>query len=203
MYYLQLYTAQGNPEDVKELYEQALDFAPAYRIWWQYIELQSFYSDRKILCLRLLDHLVHNPQGNLEVQSHYVLETVLYVVQLELFTGRYKKALEVFQAALARSKSSKGNLQVRDLTTELVPSDHCLLWIAYIHVFEFHRVPSQWYEALCGKSSRMVAKEPFVFPWQPSKGSRASYEKLLNLFHGRFEVIKIVFSHCLILFYNI
>lgn len=174
---------------MNELYEQALDFAPAYRIWWQYIELQSSYSNRKILCLRLLDYLVHNPHENAEIQSHYVLETVLYVVQLELFTGRFKKALEVFQAALALLKVPKGNVQVRDLTFQLLPSDHCLLWIAYIHVFEFHRVPSQWYKASCGEPSRMVTKEPFVFPWQPSQGSRASYEKLLSLFHGRFFAI--------------
>lgn len=186
MFYLQLFTAQGTPEDIKELYEQALDFAPAYCIWWQYIEFQASYSDKKILCLRLLNYLLEDHWRHSEIQSHYILETILYVVQLELFTGRYKRALEVFQAVLGRANSAKGRFQICDLTPQLLPSDLCLLWIAYIHVFEFHRVPLQWYEASCGKPSRMVAKELFIFPWQPSKGSRASDEKLLSLFHGRF-----------------
>ena len=186
LYYLQLFTAQGTADDAKELYEQALVFAPAYLIWWQYIEFQVSYCGRKDVCLRLLDHLVHNPQENVEVHSHHILETLLYVVQLELFTSHYKKALGCLQAALGRLKGTSSNTRIPDLTSHLVPNDHCLLWIAYIHVFEFHRVPLQWYEPSCGKPSRMVSKEHFVFPWQPSKGSRAPYEKLLTLFHGEF-----------------
>ena len=145
------------------------------------MEYSETYHAKKTVCLRLLSFLVENLVDPRELHSHHILETLLYLVQLELYSGHYKSALAVFQSAIAKKRNSS---EVADLSVHMLPSDCCLAWLAYIHVFEFHRLPTPWFDPQQGKPSRMVTKEAFVFPWKPSKQSRASGEKLLALFQG-------------------
>jgi len=132
--------------------------------------------------LRLISFLTGNSSEAVEFHSHCILEALLYLIQLELYSGHYKSALAVFKAAITTKASSCTEVPV--LSSHLLPSDFCLAWLAYIHVFEFHRLPVAWFDPRHGKPARMVTKEEFVFPWKPSQQSRASGEKLLVMFQG-------------------
>lgn len=120
---------------------------------------------------------------------------MLYLVQLELYTGRLKAALLTFVLAIGKKnlKSSTNENEIPKLLGKLSPSDLTLVWLGYIHVFEFHRLPSVWFDQRNGHPSRMVAKDAMVFPWQPGSGTRASSEKLLALFHGKNSLYYFVF----------
>lgn len=181
--YLELYSSQSNRDELREICDQAVEFSPTYSVWWKYLEYSQTYHDKRTVCLRLISFLTGNPGDAGEFHSHCILETLLYLVQLELYSGHYKSALAVFKAAIAKKPSSCK--EVPELSNHLLPSDFCLAWLAYIHVFEFHRLPAAWFDPRHGKPSRMVTKEDFVFPWKPSQQSRAPGEKLLVMFQGK------------------
>lgn len=180
--YLELYSSQSTQDELREICDQAVEFSPTYSVWWKYLEYSSTYHSKRTVCLRLISFLVANPVDPAELHSHHILETLLYLIQLELFSGHYMSALKVFKAALA--KKPQNTAEVPDVSAHLVPSDCCLAWLAYIHVFEFHRPPAPWFDPCKGEPSRMVTKEHFVFPWKPSQQSRAPGEKLLMMFQG-------------------
>ena len=181
--YLELYSSQSNRDELREICDQAVEFSPTYSVWWKYLEYSKTYHDKRAVCLRLISFLTANPSDLVEFHSHCILEVLLYLVQLELYSGHYKSALAVFKAALTKKHNSSA--MVPELSSQLQPSDFCLAWLAYIHIFEFHRFPAPWFDPRHGKPSRMVTKEDFVFPWKPSQQSRASGEKLLAMFQGK------------------
>lgn len=182
--YLELYSSQSSRQELREICDQAVEFSPTYSVWWKYLEYSQTYHDKRTVCLRLISFLTVNPFDPVELHSHCLLETLLYLIQLELYSGHYKSALAVFKAALAKKPGSSSS-EVPDLSSRLLPSDICFAWLAYIHVFEFHRLPAPWFDPRHGKPSRMVTKEDLVFPWKPSQQSRAPGEKLLVMFQGK------------------
>lgn len=178
-----MYSSQCTQDELREICDQAVEFSPTYSVWWKYLEYSTSYYAKRTVCLRLISYLTANPVEPVALHSHRILETLLYLVQLELYSGHYKSALSVFQAALA--KKTHNTTEVPVLSAYLLPSDCCLAWLGYIHVFEFHRLPAPWFDPRHGKPSRMVTKEDFVFPWKPSQQSRAPGEKLLAMFQGQ------------------
>ena len=180
--YLELYSSRSTEDELREICDQAVEFSPTYSVWWKYLEYSATYPAKKTVCLRLISFLVANPVDPAELHSHRILETLVYLVQLELYSGHYKSALSVFKAALAKKRQNSS--EVPDLSVHLLPSDCCLAWLAYIHVFEFHRPPAPWFDPCYDKPAKMVTKEDFVFPWKPSQQSRAPGEKLLAMFQG-------------------
>ena len=153
-------------------------------MWWKYLEYSRTYFAKRTICLRLLSFLAKNSVDPMEVHSHHMLEVLLYFVQLELYSGHFKSALSVFKAALGKKVQDQS--EMTDLSGHLLPRDLCQAWLAYIHVFEFHRPPAAWFDPCNDKPSRMVTKEDVVFPWIPSQQSRTPGEKLLAMFQGLF-----------------
>ena len=179
-----MYSSQSSRVELREICDQAVEFSPTYSVWWKYLEYSRTYNDKRTVCLRLISFLTVNPIDPVELHSHCILETLLYLVQLELYSGHYTSALLVFKSALTKKPRSSTDVPEL-LSNHLLASDYCYAWLAYIHVFEFHRLPVPWFDPCHGKPSRMVTKEDFVFPWKPSQQSRASGKKLLALFQGR------------------
>ena len=183
--YLKLFNTQGNSAEHKELCEQAIGFIPSYDIWWYYLNTIDNYNDKRTVCLKLINQLAgEEPDKVDQLHSHRILESLLYLVQLELYTGRFRVAVSTFQSAIGKKKITAVE-GIPKLSSLLSAQDLCLSWLAGIHVFEFHRLPTTWFDPKCGYPSKMVAKEPVVFPWQPGGGTRASNEKLLGMFHGK------------------
>lgn len=181
--YLELYSSQSSREELNEICDQAVEFSPTYNVWWKYLEYSRTYTDKRNVCLRLIAFLTMNPIEPVELHSHFVLETLLYLIQLELYSGHYASAVLVFKSAL--TKRTHGCSDVPELSSFLLASDYCCAWLAYIHVVEFHRLPSPWFDPSHGEPSKMVTKEDFVFPWKLSQQSRVPGKKLLVLFQGR------------------
>ena len=179
-----MFSTRSTSEELRDVCEQAVSYSPTYRAWRKYLDLSHTYADKRTICIRLLLLFSQIPDTNREMNSHRLLDTLLVLIQLDSYTARHKTALADLQGALGRKKHSAMG-EVQDLTPFLTPADLCRAWLAYIHVFEFHRLPAAWFDPTCSTPSSMVAMDDFVSPWQPGKGTRAPDDRLLRIFQGK------------------
>ncbi|XP_035663661.1 zinc finger C3H1 domain-containing protein-like [Branchiostoma floridae] len=92
--YLELYSRRSGRDETLEMCQQAVEFAPSYRIWWKYLSLQDTVEAKENVCCQILEFL-RSPEysGEAESCSHSLLEILLYRSQLCVVSGRRSKAL--------------------------------------------------------------------------------------------------------------
>ncbi|CAI5668430.1 unnamed protein product [Oreochromis niloticus] len=175
-HYLSLFSRRGSREEVQEMCEMAVEHAPDYRVWWNYLNLESSFEGKDYVCERLLQFLLaESSSGVMEKLSFQLMEALLYRVQLSLFTGRLESALAVLQNAL---KSP----QDRSIADHLTAADRALLWLSYIHLTEFDRLPACLYDPAESGPSRVVSREPFLLPWRTPRDVRTPADILVAFF---------------------
>uniref|UniRef100_I3KPG1 Zinc finger C3H1-type containing n=1 Tax=Oreochromis niloticus TaxID=8128 RepID=I3KPG1_ORENI len=174
--YLNQSEMRGSREEVQEMCEMAVEHAPDYRVWWNYLNLESSFEGKDYVCERLLQFLLaESSSGVMEKLSFQLMEALLYRVQLSLFTGRLESALAVLQNAL---KSP----QDRSIADHLTAADRALLWLSYIHLTEFDRLPACLYDPAESGPSRVVSREPFLLPWRTPRDVRTPADILVAFF---------------------
>lgn len=180
-HYLSLFSRRGSREEVQEMCEMAVEHAPDHRVWWNYLNLESSFEGKDYVCDRLLQFLVAEASsGVTEKLSFQLMEALLYRVQLSLFTGRMESALAILQNAL---KSA----QDRSIAEHLTASDRALLWLSYIHLTEFDRLPSSMYDLTASGPSRLVSRESFLLPWRTPEDVSTPLDILIALFQDAMQ----------------
>ncbi|XP_053924095.1 zinc finger C3H1 domain-containing protein isoform X4 [Cuculus canorus] len=176
-HYLRLFSKRGTKEEIQEMCETAVEYAPCYQIWWTFLNLENSFDGKDYVCGRMLQFLmeVTGAEENPNLVSFQLLETLLYRVHLSLFTGRHQNALVLLQNAL---KSANEKI----LSERLTVSDRCLAWLAYIHLTEFGILPVKFYDPSNASPSRIVNKEPFLMPWQTVQDVKTDPDMLLVMF---------------------
>ncbi|XP_059582074.1 zinc finger C3H1 domain-containing protein isoform X3 [Alligator mississippiensis] len=176
-HYLKLFSKRGTKEEVQEMCETAVEYAPTYQIWWTFLSLETSFDGKDYVCGRMLQFLMEmgEAEENSDVLSFQLLETLLYRVHLSLFTGRHQNALALLQNAL---KSANETIIAQCLTL----SDRCLAWLAYIHLIEFNILPVKFYDPGNANPSRIMNKEPFLIPWQTVQDIKTNPDMLLAVF---------------------
>ncbi|XP_061578269.1 zinc finger C3H1 domain-containing protein-like isoform X2 [Cololabis saira] len=175
-HYLLLFSRRGSREEVQEMCEMAVEHAPDYRVWWNYLNLESSFEGKDYVCERLLQFLLAEASSDAsEKHSFQLMETLLYRVQLSLFTGRMESALAILQNAL---KSS----QDESLAEHLIAGDRALVWLSYIHLTEFDRLPSSLYDPAESGPARLVSRTSFTLPWRTSQDVSTPPSILIALF---------------------
>uniref|UniRef100_A0A3B3DNC9 Zinc finger C3H1-type containing n=1 Tax=Oryzias melastigma TaxID=30732 RepID=A0A3B3DNC9_ORYME len=175
-HYLLLFSRRGSQEEVQEMCEMAVEHAPDYRVWWNYLNLESSFEGRDYVCERLLQFLlVESSCDARERRSFQLMEALLYRVQLSLFTGRMESALAILQNAL---KSS----QERSVADHMTPADRALLWLSYIHLTEFDQLPASLFDPAESGPGRVVSKESFLLPWRTQQDVSTPPDILIALF---------------------
>uniref|UniRef100_UPI00398EBB42 zinc finger C3H1 domain-containing protein-like isoform X2 n=1 Tax=Pristiophorus japonicus TaxID=55135 RepID=UPI00398EBB42 len=177
-HYLNLFSKRGTKEEVQEMCETAVQYASTNVVWWTYLMLENSFDGKDYVCGRIVQFLMETVEGSekSEILSFQLLQSLLFWVQLSLFTGRQQNALAIFQNAL---KTSDGNKSVAEY---LNANDCCLAWLAYIHLIEFNSLPCQFFDPAVANPSKLVMKEPFLIPWQTSKDIKTHPDTLLALF---------------------
>ncbi|RXM94947.1 Zinc finger C3H1 domain-containing protein [Acipenser ruthenus] len=177
-HYLNLFAKRGTKDEVQEMCETAVEYAPDYKVWWNFLNLETSFDGKDYVCGRMLQFLLGTAEGDnkSELLSFQLLESLLYRVQLSLFTGRHQNALAILQNAL---KSTDGE---RSLAEHLILSDRCLAWLAYIHLIEFNSLPGRLYDPAHANPARIVNKEPFLIPWQSLQDVKTDPDMLFALF---------------------
>nr|XP_013802467.1 PREDICTED: zinc finger C3H1 domain-containing protein [Apteryx mantelli mantelli] len=176
-HYLRLFSKRGTKEEMQEMCETAVEYAPSYQIWWTFLNLENSFDGKDYVCGRMLQFLTEGTGGeeNPDLLSFELLETLLYRVHLSLFTGRHQNALALLQNAL---KSANEKIVSERLTV----SDRCLAWLAYIHLIEFGILPVKFYDPANASPSRIMNKEPFLIPWQTIQDVKTDPDMLLAMF---------------------
>ncbi|GCB70448.1 hypothetical protein scyTo_0008580 [Scyliorhinus torazame] len=177
-HYLNLFSKRGTKEEVQEMCETAVQYASTNVVWWTYLMLENSFDGKDYVCGRIVQFLMETIERSekSEVLSFQLLQSLLFWVQLSLFTGRQQNALAIFQNAL---KCSDGNKSVAGY---LNTNDCCLAWLAYIHLIEFNSLPCQFFDPAVAIPSKLVMKEPFIIPWRSSKDIKTHPNTLLALF---------------------
>ncbi|XP_066489957.1 zinc finger C3H1 domain-containing protein isoform X2 [Tiliqua scincoides] len=177
-HYLKLFSKRGTREEVQEMCETAVEYAPTYTIWWTFLNLENSFDGKDYVCGRVLQFLMETP--TCELQSFHLLEMLLYRVHLSLFTGKYQNAVALFQNAL---KSEDDKVLVQHLTI----SDRCLAWLSYIHLIEFDDLPLKFYDPANSNPSRLMKKEPFLIPWKTMEDVKTNPDMLLAVFEDAIQ----------------
>ncbi|XP_053111057.1 zinc finger C3H1 domain-containing protein isoform X2 [Hemicordylus capensis] len=181
-HYLKLFSKRGTKEEVQEMCETAVEYAPTYTIWWTFLNLENTFDGKDYVCGRMLQFLMERPkcEENLDLQSFQLLEMLLYRVNLSLFTGKQQNAVALFQNAL---KSASDKVIVQHLTV----SDRCLAWLSYIHLIEFGGLPAKFYDPGNSNPSKMMKKEPFLIPWKTTEDVKTNHDMLLAVFEDAIQ----------------
>ncbi|XP_053263313.1 zinc finger C3H1 domain-containing protein isoform X2 [Podarcis raffonei] len=181
-HYLKLFSKRGIKEEVQEMCETAVEYAPTYKIWWTFLNLENSFDGKDYVCGRMLQFLMESPkcEENLDLRSFHLLEMLLYRVHLSLFTGKYQNAVALFQNAL---KSESEPVLVQHLTI----SDRCLAWLSYIHLIEFGDLPIKFYDPANSNPSKIMKKEPFLIPWKTIEDVKADPDTLLAVFEDAIQ----------------
>ncbi|XP_033018945.1 zinc finger C3H1 domain-containing protein isoform X1 [Lacerta agilis] len=181
-HYLKLFSKRGIKEEVQEMCETAVEYAPTYKIWWTFLNLENSFDGKDYVCGRMLQFLMESPkcEENLDLRSFHLLEMLLYRVHLSLFTGKYQNAVALFQNAL---KSESEPVLVQHLTI----SDRCLAWLSYIHLIEFGDLPIKFYDPANSNPSKIMKKEPFLIPWKTIGDVKADPDTLLAVFEDAIQ----------------
>ncbi|XP_060892208.1 zinc finger C3H1 domain-containing protein-like isoform X3 [Labrus mixtus] len=174
-HYLLLFSRRGSREEVQEMCEMAVEHAPDYRVWWNYLTLESSFEGKDFVCERLLQFLVSSSSSPSNTLSFHLMEALLYRVQLNLFTGRMESALAILQSALKSAHD-------RSIADHLTSRDRALLWLTFIHLTEFDRLPSSLYDPAESGPSRLVSRESFLLPWRTSHDISTPPDMLIALF---------------------
>uniref|UniRef100_A0A3B3ZWI3 Putative zinc-finger domain-containing protein n=1 Tax=Periophthalmus magnuspinnatus TaxID=409849 RepID=A0A3B3ZWI3_9GOBI len=172
--YLSLFSKRGSRVEVQEMCEMAVEHAPDHCVWWTYLSLEQSFEGKDSVSERLLQFLVSEaPSCELsEKLSFQILEALLYRVQLSSFSGRTENALSILQVSL------KSDFVVEFLT----PGDRALLWLCFIHLSEFQRLPSSLYDASDSGPSRLVCRESFLLAWRTAQDICTPLDRLISMF---------------------
>ncbi|XP_007638209.3 zinc finger C3H1 domain-containing protein isoform X1 [Cricetulus griseus] len=175
-HYLRLFSKRGTKEEVQEMCETAIEYAPDYQSFWTFLHLESTFEEKDYVCERMVQFLMGAAKQELsDILSFQLLEALLFRVQLHIFTGRCQSALAILQNAL---KLANDAIVAEYLKTD----DRCLAWLAYIHLIEFNSLPSKLYDPSNANPSRIVNTEPFVMPWQSVQDVKTNPDLLLAVF---------------------
>nr|XP_033490831.1 zinc finger C3H1 domain-containing protein-like isoform X2 [Epinephelus lanceolatus] len=175
-HYLSLFSRRGSREEVQEMCEMAVEHAPHYLVWWKYLNLESSFEGKDYVCDRLLQFLLSEASsGVTDKLSFQLMEALLYRVNLNLFTGRMESALAILQNALKSAHE-------RSIAEHLTASDRALLWLSYIHLTEFDRLPLSLFDPAESGPSRLVSRESFLLPWRTPQDISTPLHILIALF---------------------
>ncbi|XP_037306501.2 zinc finger C3H1 domain-containing protein-like isoform X1 [Pungitius pungitius] len=175
-HYLSLFSRRGSREEVQEMCEMAVEHAPDYKVWWNYLKLEVSFEGKDYVCDRLLQFLVSEAsQAVTDKLSFQLMEALLYRVQLHLFTGRMDSALAILQSALKSAHN-------RSIAEHLTAGDRALLWLSYIHLTEFDRLPAGMLDPVESGPSRLVSRESFLLPWRTPQDVSSPLHILVALF---------------------
>ena len=87
-----------------------------------------------------------------------------------------------FQNAL----KSAQDLSIAD---HLTAADRALLWLSYIHLTEFDRLPSSLYDPAESGPARLVSRESFLLPWRMPEDISTPPDILIAVFQGRKQLL--------------
>lgn len=92
--------------------------------------------------------------------------------------------LKVFKIPFVCVQNALKSACDRSLAEQLMARDRALLWLSYIHLSEFDRLPCSLYNPAESGPSRLVSRESFLLPWRTVQDISTPPDALIALFEG-------------------
>ena len=184
MAYLELFSKRKEPKELQDLCLQAIKYCPSYLVWWKTLELEPGYEEKVAICSELIEFL-QSSQEQASLKSHHIFETVMYLVRLEVVRGKVTFAISWLQSTLGSEVSivkRTGNALISLVSNDLTGEDLCLLWMIYIYLIRFRKLPSTIFDPSDSGPSTIASKEPLIFDMKTG----VLIEKLRLLFFGKY-----------------
>ncbi|KAF9969505.1 Zinc finger C3H1 domain-containing protein [Actinomortierella ambigua] len=165
---LELATLQGSEDEVRDLFNQAIEYVPHSRlIWWRFFLWEKNRDQKAFVLDRMLENACVNrkPGESQEQQSNLAVDVVLQIVKLLSSAGLVETAKNWMETFLSSPEwegihpSSLSLAQPDGIWCDdghemvdvsatfaakiLVPNSLCVLWLAYIHLVWNHELPAQ------------------------------------------------------------
>ncbi|GFS17742.1 zinc finger C3H1 domain-containing protein [Elysia marginata] len=115
--------------------------------------------------------------------SHQVLEMIVYKLSLNVNAGRLKTAVNFVETILGvKAKASVSRLDcLKSLSSLLTVADHLAVWLIYIHVLEWHQLPSSIYGDHRQNPGCIMAKDNIRLCWKSKQSLSSSLDRLVKL----------------------
>ena len=167
---------------------QAVDYCRSYTIWWKCLQLEENYDDKIEVCLDVVDFLLENPEEtNYELRSHRILETTIHILHLEVSKQDFKSAVGALRSALEIDNGNElSQVSLPVLLDDLTIGDQVTLWLSYISIAAFERLPSKLFDPADNGPSKIVSKTVGIFQWDskmhlPEDDIRSFFEGMLEI----------------------
>lgn len=185
-HYLSWYSVHPDSDDLDYLCRRALDYCPHNSVWWKCVTLVEGVEMKNQLCQQQLYQLTQKISQGEESEagsySDWVLEILLYWVQLNSVAGRMVLAFNILKASVksvigfehfgmenCSNKAEQLDEATRDIvqcaSMLLVPEDLGFLWLCYIYFVEFRSLPESLFSSERGSLGRLCRKDCFEIPW--------------------------------------
>ncbi len=192
--YLDLFAKKDCHDDLRDLCMQAVEYCQSYPTWWKVLQFERIHENKLDLCLDMMEFLMRNPEESPEdVKSHQILETLLYMVQIEIFKDKIASAVGILRKVLLLSGEveSRNESQTQDyipeLYNEFLIGDLVILWICYISVAAFGHLPSFLFDSSDSRPSKIVSKRISMIDWRLCEAE--SVGRVQEMFKGMFVLM--------------
>lgn len=92
--------------------------------------------------------------------------------------------LKIFKILFVCVQNALKSACDRSVAEHLTARDRALLWLSYIHLSEFDRLPCSLYNPAESGPSRLVSRESFLLPWRTGQDISTPPDALIALFEG-------------------
>lgn len=187
--YLDVYSKRCTSSELREMFLQAIDYCRSYTILWKCINLENHYNEKLELCLDVI-YFLREETDRLptEIKSHRLLETVLFIGQLELLRGRNDLVHALLRSVLGlETESDDTQLDVPVLINDFTLEDFVIVWLGYISALTFEKFPQILFDPACNGPSKVVQKMIGIFDWNKMVDKDRS--KIRKLFEGWFDSV--------------
>ncbi|KAF9199717.1 Zinc finger C3H1 domain-containing protein [Haplosporangium sp. Z 27] len=215
--YLDLYTRHGAELETRQMFEQCLHYIPdAQLIWFRYFLWEKGRDERVYVLDRMLERACQEPRkaDDEAARSRFTLDVVLQIVKTmvsENFVESAKNWMQNFLTCASWESivpSSLSYAQLDDVWVEqdmvenisgtlaaklLKPSDHCVLWLAFVYLIWFHELPDQLF--LDYPNNYISENSMFVIHW-PEIDEPEQESELHSIVHDIFLGLTVYFVDC-------
>lgn len=165
--YLEIFSKRNSSSELREMYVQAADYCRTFSIWWKCLEFERHYEDKIDICLDIIDFVRENRENVSELcKSHRLLETIVFMLRLEMMRKRQDIAMTILKSVLGISvDSSDTQFSMPVLIDEFTLQDLVIAYLVYASVLSFGKLPQILFDPAIGGPSKIVQKHIGVFKW--------------------------------------
>lgn len=150
--------------------QKVVEHCPDYRVRKCVLSLFADYNKKITICDEIIADLVsleNKLEKDLKVRSHQLSEIFLHKIHLFLQQNQLDRCLSEFTKALTKRSEENSDCELKryQISQLLTPNDHVFLWLCYLHLLVYRKLPDHCFELSKHSFPRLLNKKSFIFNW--------------------------------------